>query len=184
MCAAVSVFADNGKLAHSGLCDVLMRLLGKYPDRNVIVQRALFSIGSLAECHSENRHRLSSNNACEAVDAFFTLRSEGEAMCQATFRAVAGLAANDTANQDKFNSFPSFCKLIVKALYNELESDEVSRWGCAAISALAYKHPSNQIKLGFAGNYLADIIDAHKVILTLLLPLIRILILSIIRVLL
>jgi len=184
MCAAVSVFADNGKLAHSGLCDVLMRLLGKYPDRNVIVQRALFSIGSLAECHSENRQRLSSNNACEAVDAFFTLRSEGEAMCQATFRAVAGLAANDTANKDKFNSFPSFCKLIVKALYNELESDEVSRWGCAAISALAYKHPSNQMKLGFAGNYLADIMEAHKVILSPSLIIIQILTLSIFRVLL
>lgn len=165
MCAAVSVFADNGKLAHGPLCDVLMRLLGKYPDKNIIVQRALFSVGSLAECHADNRRRLSNNNACEAVDAFFTLRSEGEAMCQATFRAVAGLATNDPANQDKFNSFPSFCKLLVKALYNELESDEVSRWGCAAISTLCSKHPSNQIKLGFAGNYLADIIDAHKVIL-------------------
>jgi len=162
MCAAVSVFADNGKLAHSPMCDVLMRLLSKYPDRNVVVQRSLFTIGSLAECHPENRQRLSKTNACEAVDAFFTLRSEGEAMCQATFRAIAGLAANDVSNQDKFNSFPSLSKLLVKALYNELESDEVSRWGCAAISALAHKHPSNQLKLGFAGNYLADIIDAHK----------------------
>ena len=162
MCAAVSVFADHGKLSHANICDVLMKLLGLYPDRNIIVQRCLFTIGSLAECHPENRQRLSKNNACEAVDAFFTLRSEGEAMCQATFRAIAGLAANDKVNQDKFNSFPSLCKLLVKALYNELESEEVSRWGCAAISALASKHPSNQIKLGFAGNYIADIIDAHK----------------------
>ena len=49
----------------------------------------------------------------------------------------------------------------VKYLYNELESEEVSRWGCAALAAVAYKHTINQSKLTTACNYLADILEVH-----------------------
>lgn len=37
----------------------------------------------------------------------------------------------------------------------------MSRWGCAALAALAYKHTINQSKLTTACNYLADILEVH-----------------------
>jgi hypothetical protein len=65
-------------------------------------------------------------------------------------------------NQLKFFSFPDLCKTIVGFLYSELESDEISYWGCEAISALSNGHTGNQARLGLAGDYMADILMTHQ----------------------
>ena len=37
---------------------------------------------------------------------------------------------------------------VIHLLYDELENENVSRWGCEAIASLAYKNVTNQGKLG------------------------------------
>lgn len=65
-------------------------------------------------------------------------------------------------NQVKFFSFPDLCKTIVGFLYSELESEDISYWGCEAISALSTGHTGNQARLGLAGDYMADIFITHQ----------------------
>jgi hypothetical protein len=78
------------------------------------------------------------------------------------FQAIAGLAEKNGENQDAFNLLPNTCLHLQKILYNELETDAISQYGCSAVSALVRNHPKNQMKLSPLCNYIADVLLYHK----------------------
>jgi hypothetical protein len=127
-----------------------MNVLPKHAEKDPVAQKILFAIGCLAACHPDNNTRLLRLQVIETIDSIFTKHIEGEAISHGSYRAIAGLAANNPAIQNKFSEQAPLLKTVVRSLYHELESDICSRWGCVAITALARKHSGNQSKLGYA----------------------------------
>jgi hypothetical protein len=58
--------------------------------------------------------------------------------------------------------YPDLPKNILQVVYNELESNLVSQWGCSAITAIAEGSLEYQKSLGMSSNYIGDILEAHK----------------------
>ena len=162
ICLTITMFSSRGKLAHMSICQELINVLEKHVDDEYQLYRILEAIGSLAKNHPMNRQKLSDDNICEIIDSIISGYTEGSVIIQGLFQAIAGLSENNSENQDAFNLLPHTCEAINTILYNELETDAISQYGCAAISALVKNHTKNQMKLGTICNYIADILTYHK----------------------
>lgn len=55
ICAAISVFADIGKLSHLELCDSVLTMLTRHMDKDYVLMRGLQAVGKLADCHPDNK---------------------------------------------------------------------------------------------------------------------------------
>lgn len=162
VCTAISMFAERGKLAHPNICDSLVSLLDKHIDNDQVVQKLLVAIGSLAHTNTENNARLSRANLCELVDNVLSVYIEGSLTIYGALPCIAGLAENQESNQNHFYSLPHVTSSIIKILYDELETEMVSQFGCAAISALVKNHPKNKAKFGPVCIYIADVVLTYK----------------------
>lgn len=166
ICAAVAMFAERGQLPHAVLCDVLVQLLTDHAEFDSVVQKALFAIGALARAHRDNNARLSHHNhhghLFETLDLVLAGYYEGSAVIYGVLPAITGLAEGVEENQEALASLPHVCPAIVKVLYDELETDLISQYACAAIAALAAGHAKNQGKLSRACHFIADVLTTHK----------------------
>lgn len=162
ICAAIATFADHSNVTHIPACDALLSAVAKHIDKGATLQKILVAVGTLADAHPENQQRMG-RFACNFVDQLLPRAYENEIMAFGLLRCIAGLAQSNLENQKRFYAFPTFNKTVVKILYDMYADNEmVARWGCAAIASLAHKMPGNQKMLGLAGEYLGDIIEAHK----------------------
>lgn len=164
VCSAISMFAMNGHLYHEPICDAVMTAFLKYtdPQFDLVIQSILICIGNLAESHPDNKARLAKQQACQLIDQIFNKYIDGENVFSGAYRAVQGLAKGDSHIKDIFLRYPNFSISMVRAMYNELESEAVSRYGCAAITELAHNNPDFQRKLSPVCNFLADVLIEHQ----------------------
>ena len=105
--------------------------------------------------------RLIRGQALETIDRILATFTEGELICRGVFAALAGLSHKSPQVQAKISNFSNLCKALVKYLYSELESEEVSYSACEAIANIVYQHKVNQGKLAGVCNYMADVLEAH-----------------------
>jgi hypothetical protein len=167
VCMAITMFSNRGKLAHLTICSELINVLEKHVDDEFELHRILEAIGSLAKNNAMNNQKLSDDKICEIIDSIITGYSEGSMVIHGVLQAIAGLAENNGENQDAFNLLPNTCAALADILYNELETDAISQYGCAAVSALAKNHQKNQLKLTSICNFVADVLTYHKSNLTI-----------------
>jgi len=111
--------------------------LDKHIENDAAIQRILQAIGTLARTNVENNNRLSRGHACEIIDQIMSGYSEGNSIIFGLLPAITGLADKNPANQNRFNAAPTLIKNVTSVLYNELETDFISQWGCSAVAALA-----------------------------------------------
>jgi len=162
--AAIQVFADHGQLSHVPVCDSLVAAIVYHIDKEKVLNQLLTTASTLAIVHIDNSTRLAKNRLCEIVDGILSKYSahiEPELIVVASFQLISSMTVQNTPVLDRFSSIPSFTKNVMKALYNDLESELVSKFGCSAISSLC-NHKMLQYKLGSAGNFLIDILQMHK----------------------
>jgi hypothetical protein len=164
VCEAISTFATHGKVFHESTCDAVMTAFLKYtdPQYDLVIESVLFAIGNLAESHEENRGRLAKQQVCQLIDQIFSKIPEGEHIFSGAFRAVQGLANDSPEMKTRFMKKSNFSIGMVRAMYDELESEAVSLHGCAAITALTQNEPDFQRKLSPACNFLADVLIEHQ----------------------
>ncbi len=162
ICCAISMFANIGKLPHMNICDLILAVLEKHEDNDVVLQKTLQAVGSLARTNLENNVRLSRGHVCEIIGQIMNSYSEGNTILYGILPAIVGLTEGNKDNQARFFSVPNALKHVASILYNELETDFISQWGCSAVAALAQGDPKNQQKLSTVCNYIADVITAHK----------------------
>jgi hypothetical protein len=178
---AIFVFAERGCLSshHEDVCESLMKAFRYHveKDSGKILPQLLTAIGAVATNNLENSNYFLRDRCCENVDAILTLymlRIESEPVFAACLRAIGGLALNNPAAQERVYSIPTLPKNILRALYNDLENEEVAKHGCAAIAILCHKNRMLQYKLGPAESYLVDIVQVHKHVPTIHLELCKV----------
>lgn len=162
VCMAITMFSNKGKLPHMSICTVLVQVLEKHVDDEYELHRILEAIGALARNHPMNNQKLSDDNICEIIDSIISGHQDGSVVIHGVFQAIAGLSENSSENKDAFNLLPNTCMSIANILYNELETDAISQYGCLVVSALVKNHPKNQIKLTSVCSYIADVLSYHR----------------------
>ncbi len=162
ICCAISMFANQGKLAHENLCDLLLTCLDKHIDSDAVVEKVLQAIGSMARTNNDNNMKFSRGHICDIIDQIISGYSEGNVVISGLLPAIAGLTEGNKDNQVRFGASPSVLRSINSILYNELETEFVSQWACTSIAVLAFNNTKNQQKLSSVCNYIADVIIAHK----------------------
>lgn len=166
---SIRVFAERGCLSsyHEATCVSLTRAFSYHAqkDSGEILPQLLIAIGAVASNNLENSNYFVNLRCCENIDAILTLyalRIESEMVFASCMRAIGGLARNNPAAKERISNIPSMPKSILRALYNDLENEEVAKYGCAAIAILCDKNRSLQYKLGSAESFLVDIVQQHK----------------------
>ncbi len=180
----IALFADKGRLSHKPLCELLMQLVEKFVENELILSKVLFAIGALARCHDDNNVTLSGLNVLEILNDLIAGYHEGSTVIYGIFAALSGLTEsippqeqgvvsgnntgfvgeikNNLLNQDHINLLTNVIPGIIKILYNDLENENIAQYACQVIASLCRQHVNNQKKFSPVCNYIADVCLTHK----------------------
>lgn len=170
---AIQVFAKRGGLVHLPMCEAVIVAIQTHVEKDkMILFHILLCVGFLSHGNPENAQRFHKSHILEVLDTILTRNSntpittsgsvgDPELMYSACFQALNGLIISNEHMKQKFLSYPSLIKNTLHVLYDDLESEVVSRHGCEVISNLSQGNRFLQVKLNAVGNYLIDIAQTH-----------------------
>ena len=162
LCYALGKFAFFSKdSSRPSTCDLIMTMLQRHFNSPSLVSKVGFAFGNLA-ANAENQKHLGEIGAMEAVATCVIQYVDKHTVKEGLFRAVTGLAQRCPENQRKFNAVAGACSAMIKSLYEDIEYEEVTLWGCRAVAALARDNKLNTANLGKVSNFLDEILREYK----------------------
>lgn len=168
ICMAITLFAEKGKLHHHNLCTLLVNLLSKETVLNnnddMLIQKILVLVGTLCKSNEQNNTLLCvSNSLVEEIDLYIHEYKESNVVLYGVMFALIGICEfNLVENQAKINASASITSSLVTIIFNDLETDFISQYGCMIVSCITKNNNKNQLKCHGVCNYIADVILTHK----------------------
>eukprot|EP01039_Chlorochromonas_danica_P002530 gene2530-2771_t len=168
ICMAVTMFAEKGRLYHYNLCSTFYSLLAKEAVLNnsdeYFIQKILVCIGTLCKSNEEsNRLLCLQEQLVEEIDIYIQAYAESSVVLYGVFFALIGICEyNLEENQAKINAAPKIIRRLMKILYNDLETEFISHFGCVIVSKITKNNKKNKLKCRSVCNYIADILVTHR----------------------
>lgn len=139
----------------AGAAKVVVNLLNKYSDNEMIITWTCSAIRHLATLHS-NKSRLGAAGACTAVVKLIKMNNNMETLPKYAFRAIGHLANDHEKNREMFINL-RFCEVVVSVVQKYIHSHPSVVEGCYAIRKLAV---SPQALTEMIGCQLGELIGA------------------------
>ena len=138
-----------------------MTMLQRHIASPSLVNKAAYAIANLS-ANAINLDHLSSVGAVDAIANCTVMFVDKSIAKVGIFRAIAALTNTSSENRARFTAVPKATSSFIKALYEDIEYEEITLWGCRAIVALTKDNRLNVSTLGSVGNYMDEILRQYK----------------------